>query len=621
MPTVIILIVVMSSVAYATLIQANNSLNLSYKQSYIQMAREASKAAIDYAQEQFDNASCGNYNGTTETTLTGSTNNRYKITMQADIQSTSADGYEKKVIGTGRVYLPKTSSSALYVFDIRSEIVRTYAVCKTPDNFAPLAWYDASNVSTLKAGTTTTTTPPSTTYGNINDSTRDTLEERADDGSQTLASWQSNDFEMHDCDASEFSVSICNSNQTKYLNDGMVFSNVNIPKNSSITNATIKFSCTTPSGKSGTLNERVFGFYKSSLDPHPDLFSQTGSNQLRTPLSTSSLHTSAYSDVTSNNCPPGNQTVYDVTSIVQEQVNNPNWNPTLAANGGRMGFIFTRTGGSGSRHLLKSSNQLAISYASTAVAPVVNTGSLFEWDDLSGNGNNAKSIFGTAPTRQDNQINGKTVLRFNNGALVANLTSALSGKREMTVFAVIKPNFSTSGSLGRLVSGMSTSGTSDTSGTDSIIPLRRQNGSIGFSNFYDNNAGDEVTMGCNPDCNGNPYLATSLFQIDSSNDKITATLKGNGGTQSANVTGIDPGTPPPKYTFGIDQLYLGGRRSGALPGVGADYLNGDYAEIVVYDKALSCHQIEDLEEYFRAKWAIAPSQWTSTCPADTIPTL
>jgi len=49
---------------------------------------------------------------------------------------------------------------------------------------------------------------------------------------------------------------------------------------------------------------------------------------------------------------------------------------------------------------------------------VVNTGSLFEWDDLSGNGNNAKSIFGNAPTRQDNQINGKTVLRFNNGALV-----------------------------------------------------------------------------------------------------------------------------------------------------------------------------------------------------------
>ena len=611
----------MSSVAYATLIQANNSLNLSYKQSYIQMAREASKAAIDYSQEQFDNASCGNYAGTSETTLTGSTNNRYKITMQADVQSTSPDGYEKKVIGTGRVYLPKTSSSALYVFDIRSEIVRTYAVCKTPDNFAPLAWYDASNINSLKASTTVTTTPPTTTFGNVSDSTRDTLEERADNGTQTLSAWQSNDFEMHSCDPSEFSTSICNSNTTKYLNDGMIFSNVNIPRNSTITSATIKLSCTTPSGTSGTLNQRVYGFYKSATDPHPDLFSQASSNQLKTPLNTTALHTTAYSDVTSNNCPPGNQTTYDVTSIVQEQVNNSYWDPTNAANGGRAGFVFTRTGGSGSRHLLKASNQLSISYSATSVSPAPNTTNLFEWDDISGNGNNAKSVFGNAPTRQDNQINGKTIVRFNNGALGAALSTALSNKREMTVFAVLKPNFSTSGSLGRLVSGMSASGSSDTSGVNSIIPLRRQNNSTGFSNFYDSSAGDEVVMGCNPSCSNTPYLVTSTFSIDSTNDKILSTLRGNGGAQTTTLGNLDPGTPPPKYTYSIDQLYLGGDRTGTMPGSGTNYLNGDYAEIVVYDKALSCHQIEDLEEYFRAKWAIAPTQWASTCPADTIPTL
>src|SRR5665213_2391712 len=301
MPTILILIVVMSSVAYATLISANDGLNVAYKQSYIQMAREASKAAIDYSQEQFDNANCGNYVGTAETVLTGTSTSRYKVTMQADVQSTSSDGYEKKVIGTGRVYLPKTSSSALYVFDIRSEIVRTYAVCKTPDNFAPLVWYDASNTNSMHSSTTTTSAPPTTTFGNINDSTRDTLEERADNGTQTVAAWQSNDFEMHSCDAGEFSTSICNSNTTKYLNDGMVFSSVNIPQSSAISSATIKLACTNPSGTSGTLNQSIYGFYKSSTDPHPDLFTSSGSNQLRTPLNTSSLHTSAHSDVTSNN--------------------------------------------------------------------------------------------------------------------------------------------------------------------------------------------------------------------------------------------------------------------------------------------------------------------------------
>jgi hypothetical protein len=56
-------------------------------------------------------------------------------------------------------------------------------------------------------------------------------------------------------------------------------------------------------------------------------------------------------------------------------------------------------------------------------------------------------------------------------------------------------------------------------------------------------------------------------------------------------------------------------------GSGTDYLNGDYAEIVIYDKALECRQIEALEDYFRNKWNISASQWATTCPEDVIPTL
>lgn len=618
MPTIIILMVIMASVAYATLVSANNSLNLSYKQAYIQMARSASKAAIDYAQEQFDNSSCGNYSGTAETDLTGASNSRYRITMQAEVSATSTDGFEKTIKGTGRVYLPKASSLALYVFDIRSEIVRTYAVCKDPSNFAPLVWLDASNTSTLKkTGSQISTVTPATSFGNAGDSTRDTLEERADNGSQTAASWQSNDFEMNTCDSGEFSNSICTSNSTKYLNIGMIHSAA-VPKNATITSATITLACTTPSGTSGLLNDRIYGFYKTASDPHPDLFSSGGSNQLKTPLGNASLHTSASASVSSNNCPPGNNTVWDVTSVVQEIVNNANWDPNTG--GGRMGFVISRTSGSGNRHLLKNSNRLSISYSTATVLQANNGDGIGQWDDISGNGNNAVFAYGNVPTRQDNQINAKTIVRFNNGALVSNLTRALSGKREFTAFALTKPNMETSGATGRVISGMSTSGTNDTGGTNAVIPLRRQNNATGFSNYYAGSASYEATMGCNPACAGTPYLAASLFQIDEATDTITASLRGNGNTQSGQKTGINPSSPPP-YTFGIDQLYWGGRRTGALPGAGTDYFNGDYGELVVYDKALSCHDIENLEEYFRSKWAIAPGQWTDSCPPDNVPTL
>jgi hypothetical protein len=166
---------------------------------------------------------------------------------------------------------------------------------------------------------------------------------------------------------------------------------------------------------------------------------------------------------------------------------------------------------------------------------------------------------------------------------------------------------------------MTTSGTSDTGGTNSIIPLRRQNNASGFSAYYANSSSYEAIMTCGGTCSSTPYLVDGSFTINADDNTITGQLRGNGDTQDGTKTGIAPAGSP--YTFGIDQLYFGGRRTGAMPGSGTDYFNGDYAELVIYKKALSCHEIEDLEEYFRAKWAIGATAWTSTCAEDTIPTL
>jgi hypothetical protein len=619
MPTVIMLMAIMSLVAYAALLQSNNSLNLSYKQAYIQMARTASKAAVDYAQEQFDNATCGNYTGTTEQEL--ASNLRYRITFKAEVVSTSADGLEKTIKGTGSVYLPKLSATAQYVFDIRSEIVRTYAACKTPDNFAPKVWLDASDTSTLHTlGTSTTTVSPSTAYGSAADSTRDTLEERVDNGAQTVNSWQSDDFEMHTCDSGEFSSSVCSNNSTKYLYNGLIFSNVNVPQGVSITSATITLACTTPSGTGGSLTHQAYGIYKTSANPHPDLFTSSGSNQIRTKITTSGLHTTASQSYTSNNCPPGNSTVIDVKNVAQEIVNNANWDPAGAGNGGRMGFAFRRSSGSGSRHLSKNGNLLSISYSNTVVSPAANGGPVGQWDDKSGNGNHAVIAYGTAPTRQDNQINGLTIVRFGSGTMLSTLTSAISNQRELTVFAVVKPNFTTSSNDGRIISGMSSAGTNDTSGSSGIIPLLRYGVASGFSNQYTGSSSTYRTnYTCGSACASTPYLFVSHFTIDTEDDTITSTLKGNG-APVATKSDLSPSGSP--YTFSIDQFYYGGRRTGSMAGgSGTDYLDGDYAELVIYDKALECRQIEALEEYFRAKWAISASAYATTCPADVIPTL
>src|SRR5690606_19327563 len=162
-------------------------------------------------------------------------------------------------------------------------------------------------------------------------------------------------------------------------------------------------------------------------------------------------------------------------------------------------------------------------------------------------------------------------------------------------------DFSASNSSGRFISAMHSSANNDTGGTNSIIPLLRNSSTNGFSSVYASDTSSNRTdYTCGVTCEDQPFTITSLFE--SENDTTTrALLKGNGqiGTEK---TGIDPGAATPPYTFAVNQIYYGGVRSGAMPGSGNHYLNGDFAEIAIYDRALTCREIEVLEEYFRAKW-------------------
>ena len=52
----------------------------------------------------------------------------------------------------------------------------------------------------------------------------------------------------------------------------------------------------------------------------------------------------------------------------------------------------------------------------------------------------------------------------------------------------------------------------------------------------------------------------------------------------------------------IDQIYIGGRRSTAA---GANYADMDVAEIIVYDRAFSCFEMQGIENYLEAKYNIS----------------
>ncbi|HKR82476.1 MAG TPA: hypothetical protein VJR27_05790 [Candidatus Saccharimonadales bacterium] len=618
MPVLVILISLMALTGFSVLLQANNGLNFSYKQSYIQMARVASKAAIDYSQEQFDSALCGNYSGTSEQNLVS--NSHYRITFSSQVISTSADGFSKTIQATGNVYLPQNAAHARYVYSVDAEIVRTYAVCKTPGDFGPTVWLDASDQSTLFSQTSGTV-HRATSFGNWFDGTRDTLQELASSGNQSLLAWQDSSMQMSTCSILNFDSLTCLFLNSKYLNNGMVFQNVNVPKGATITSATLSLPGATPSGTGGSETNQVTGIYQSTSNPYTPLFTQSGTNQLKTPLTTSGMHTNATVNFTTNNLPPGNKVTVNVASIVQEMVNNPNWGTAIADgknDQNNLGLAIKYVSGTGNRNLSKNGITLDVTYSVNGVTQATNGGSVTQWNDKSGNGNHAIFGLGTAPTRVDNQINGNTVVRFNNGALLSTLNDAITNNQELTVLGVVKPNFSTSGSDGRFMSGTSSTANNDTTSGSSIVPLLRYGSTAGFSSIYSGTS-YRTNYTCGATCTNTSYIFGSVFQINSSSsNKVDGLLRGNG-AQVAQSVGLNPVGSP--YTFGINQLYFGGTRSGAMPGTGVNYMNGDYAELIVYDHALTCHQIESLEDYLRGKWGIAASAYPDTCPADTIPVL
>ncbi len=243
--------------------------------------------------------------------------------------------------------------------DIRSEIIRTFAVQKSPLDYSPIAWYRGDDAPSLLRVINNGTTLTPTTTGNINGSSdyRDSLEELSTGYNKTTA-FDSNDLEMHRCDQAEWDANQCANNAaTLQQRVGIQFSGVNIPRNSTISSATLEIQGGTPSGTAGSMTTRIRGIYQAANNPHINPFFRLDQNVLRDRLNNTALITSAFVDATSNNFPPGNAIPFNVTTIVQEMVNNPNWDPTAGSKQRAHGICFSKTVGQWVKASRKSEHQ------------------------------------------------------------------------------------------------------------------------------------------------------------------------------------------------------------------------------------------------------------------------
>lgn len=605
LPIIIILISLMSITSYSILSIAGSSVGQSYDTSRQYTVQSALKAGINLAETQLDDSYCGSYNGSPETNLV--VNDNYRLTYQIDVLSKNSSS-SMEISNTVKMYMPASAKSPKITKTMQAKINSALPdACKNPGYYGPIVWLDAqNNRSAVKLSSELKTVIAQTNYGAAADTSRDTIEELQSNGDQTTESWKSKTVRLHNCSTTSFGRGICGKKSSRTANAGLIFKGINIPKNSYIASSTLTLQCSNQLSSRGPVTHQVKGFYQSSNDANPELFSQNTNSQIKTKINDNLLTAAAVSN-TENACNSDGKIYIDITSIVQEIINNGGWNPN-DNNQSTLGLIITKQAGDGSREIQKTGNTLSISYSSANQQLANNGERLDAWLDQSSQANNAIQDFDTAPTVDSSGINGLPAILFNNSSVRIELSKPLNNNKEMTVFAVIKPSFSSSAKNGRLISGMLKTADNDSALGKSIIPLLRNGEDSGFGSQYANTPNGMTASNCE-ECDGKPMLLSSIFKKATDNN-IDALIHLNG-QDFASRNAVKPAAT--NYSYNIDQIYIGSSRDGAMPGSAINFFNGQYGEIIVYDKALTCQQINSISNYLRTKWKLSGNEYLSSC--------
>jgi hypothetical protein len=560
MPMILGLMMLISLVGVSIIQTSVQTSGSAVLHSQVQIAHIASKAAIDYAEEQYELNSA--YNGTAEQDLFS--NSSYRATIEVVILYNEGSS-AKRVQGIGRVYIPELSINAKVVRDIKSTIIRNGEVIYTagqtdPATFNPILWLDANEPASLYESLTSNTQSIASLYGSSN---RDVVEERGSDASNNPGqlSYTGDDLEI-----------ARDSGTTGNQVTGIRFRGLNTPKSATVDNAYIQFQ--TDETKSAGYVELTA---RALASDNPGQWN--GNYGVSSPAKTTAFTTWI---------PPNWNTVgqaganerLDVTSIVQEIVNRPGWNP-----GNSIAFSITWVTGSGIRTAEKGENggnpSLFVQWTTGSTGVATNDGdSVDQWYDKSGNNRTASFAYGTRPVLKLNQINGLNAVRFSaNGALsstFANITGT-----ELTAFMVMLPRTS-SASNARFLSLMNSTQSNDNNTANGLIPFMKNSTSTTLKQLY--NSVDGRTLSSAIDGN---WGAFSSKMSGSGQERL---IKNSTSDSQGSSFGLN---------YNINQIYVGGRRSTSS---GADYANMDVAEIIVYNRNFLCSEIQQIENYLEVKY-------------------
>lgn len=216
-------------------------------------------------------------------------------------------------------------------------------------------------------------------------------------------------------------------------------------------------------------------------------------------------------------------------------------------------------------------------------------GSIARWEDKSGNGRHAtQSTSGSRPTRQTGVQNGKDVIRFDgldDFLTPLNSLSILRNKQEGSIFSVCKLSNGTNSDL--TVLNISRNGNS----TQLRLGLQLTTGSSGQqfragARRLDSDTFIGVTTSNN--LNYNVLASISKYQIGQ------LFLRVNGVVNSTNL--LSSGS-----TSDTDSDIV------EIGKISTNYLNGDIAELIVFNSTLSDSNIKIVERYLAGKYGITIS--------------
>jgi len=215
--------------------------------------------------------------------------------------------------------------------------------------------------------------------------------------------------------------------------------------------------------------------------------------------------------------------------------------------------------------------------AAMTVPAVLDTDPIGGWRDQSGNGNHfTQTVGANIPTLKLTIINGLPVVRFNVDGLVGPVMLPGNTPDSLSIFAVIKPiNIWHGGNQSRIFNQVGNAG----------------NQNIAF--FYDSSA--KLIQDVYPPSGG--FLLSSINVT--TNAQLVSTSRG-AGTQNLYINGTNRGTQ------------VGAESYTGIPVVASHigmvfnmhYLDGDIAEIIIYNSALSDPNRQAAENYLNCRYAI-----------------